>query len=376
MQRSKLVVAILGAACAMPLYAAEAPAKPTLGDVLEASGISVTGYLDVAYSKLSGTGAFNSTGSPNNRVFDAESESFNVHQAALTIAKQPAEGYGGVLNLTMGKDAKNIKSYDGQVSTTDYSNFDVTQAFIQYAVGSTTVIAGKFVTAAGAEVINSTSNNNYSRSILFGYAIPYTHTGLRATYAMNEKVSLVAGVNNGWDQTKDANKNKGVEFGLALTPSKSFSLNAGYHSGYEPIDLAASPTGTSGQRNLFDLVATYTVNDKLNFVINYDTGSQENFNGTARAKWSGYAAYANYQMNEKWFMSVRAESFSDKDGYRSGTIQEWKEATLTVAYAPNKSVVIRGEVRKDTSDVATFSYDDGIARKEQNSMGLQAIYKF
>jgi len=372
MQRSKLVVAILGAVCAMPVYAADAPAKPTLGDVLEASGISATGYLDVAYSKLSGTGLF-ANGNAN-RVFDTESESFNLHQAAITIAKQPAEGYGALVNFTAGKEAKVIKSYDGQTAT-DYSNFDVTQAFLQYARGATTVIAGKFVTAAGAEVINSTGNNNYSRSILFGYAIPYTHTGLRATHAMNDKVSLVAGVNNGWDQTKDANKNKGVEFGIALTPTKSFTLNAGYHSGYEPIALT-SPSGTSGMRTLVDIVATYTVNDKLNFVFNYDTGSQDNGNGTSAAKWNGYAAYANYQMNEKWFMSVRAESFSDKDGFRTGTVQEWKEATLTVAYSPNKSVVIRGEIRNDTSDVATFAYADGINRKEQNSMGLQAIYKF
>lgn len=374
MNKTNIAVAVLGVFCAMPVFAADPAAKPTLGDVLEASGINVNGYLDVAYSKLSGTGAFDS--GTANRVFDTETESFDVHQAAITIAKQPTEGYGGLVNLNAGKDAKVIKSYDGQVSTTDYSNFDVTQAFIQYAGGPVTVIAGKFVTAAGAEVINSTANNNYSRSILFGYAIPFTHTGMRATYAMNDKVSLVAGVNNGWDQTKDANKNKATEFGIALTPSKSFSLSAGYHGGFEPINIATAPNGAGGMRTLIDIVATITVSDNLNFVFNYDTGSQDNANGANSAKWNGYAAYANYQMSEKWFASLRAESFSDKDGYRTGTTQEWKEATVTVAYSPSKSVQLRGEIRKDISDVASFAYDDGINRKEQNSMGLQAIYKF
>ena len=42
--------------------------------------------------------------------------------------------------------------------------------------------AGKFVTPIGAEVIESQDNWNYTRSILFGYAIPFYHLG-RARHA-------------------------------------------------------------------------------------------------------------------------------------------------------------------------------------------------
>ena len=49
---------------------------------------------------------------------------------------------------------------------------------------------GKFVTPMGAEVIESKDNWNYSRSILFGYAIPFYHFGVRAKYAFNDKYSL------------------------------------------------------------------------------------------------------------------------------------------------------------------------------------------
>ena len=38
---------------------------------------------------------------------------------------------------------------------------------------------GNFVTSAGAEVIESKDNWNYSRSLLFTWAIPYYHFGLR-----------------------------------------------------------------------------------------------------------------------------------------------------------------------------------------------------
>ena len=40
---------------------------------------------------------------------------------------------------------------------------------------------GKFVTSAGAEVIETNGNWNYSRSLLFALAIPYYHMGVRTS---------------------------------------------------------------------------------------------------------------------------------------------------------------------------------------------------
>ena len=350
-------------------------AVPTLGEVLDASGVAINGYVDVAYSHLSSTGKF--TSGTNNRVFDTEPNSFNLHQAAITVAKQPKEGFGGVVNLTMGKDAGLIKSYDQ--STGD---FDVTQAFVQNAMGPVTIIAGKFVTLAGAEVINSTVNANYSRSILFGYAIPFAHTGVRATYAVTDQLSLIAGVNNGWDQAKDMNKNKTAELGVYFVPSKVFSLAAVGYSGKEQLDVTGgvvNPIG--GQRNLIDVVATITAIDKLTFVVNVDQASQKDDSTGMKAKWGGTAAYANYQITDKWMASLRTEYFNDKDGYRTGVDvgaggQKWKEVTLTAGYAPTSSVQLRAEIRADKSNKASFENSDGIPTKKQNSIGLEAIYKF
>ncbi|MGC2049038.1 MAG: outer membrane beta-barrel protein [Gallionella sp.] len=384
MKKSNLLNSLILAALAVPsvAMAADAPtdpasrphmvmpaksATPTFGDMLDASGVSINGYLDVAYSYLSGTGAF--TSGTANRVFDTEPNSFNLHQAAITLAKQPKEGFGGLVNLTLGKDAGAIKSY-GQTS----NDFDVTQAFVQNSVGSVTVIAGKFVTASGAEVINSTANANYSRSILFGYAIPFTHTGLRATYAANDQLSLIAGLNNGWDQAKDANKQKTLELGVSYMPVKTFMLTVIDYSGREQFASNVDPVG--GQRNLLDIVATLNATDQLTFVLNYDNGTQENDSTLIKAKWSGVAGYANYKMNDQWLVSLRAESLDDKDGYRTGVVQKWKEATLTLGYMPTQSVQLRAEVRADSSDQLSFIGSDGLAKKSQNSMGLEAIYKF
>src|SRR5205807_9034620 len=81
------------------------PAKPTapsLADVLAASGIDVHGYLDTDYSYLSGTGIFRS-GAPD-RVFDTETNSFNLHQAAHIVEYQPTARFGGLVNPTAGPD--------------------------------------------------------------------------------------------------------------------------------------------------------------------------------------------------------------------------------------------------------------------------------
>jgi len=392
--QKKLLAVALGTLFTMPVLAADAPAAapaapavPSVSAILDASGISITGDLDASYNSLSGTGKFTSGG--NDRVFDYAHNSFTLQALDLTIAKQPAEGFGGLVDLTLGKDASTIASY-GTASANQ--TFDITQAYFQYAGGPITIIAGKFATLAGQEVIKTSGNTNFSRSILFGYAIPFTHTGARATYKISDAASLIAGVNNGWDQLTDTNSNKTIELGAALNPTKSFALTIQDYNGAEQVNgtnLLSGNPGPQGRRNIFDLVATYTVTDSLNFVLNYDYGSQENAtlanNTNGTAKWDGFAVYGNYQINDPWRVSVRGEYFDDKDGYRTGYVyvspaqlggQKWKEVTVTVGYAPTKNTELRGEVRKDISNQASFAYNDGIGRKDQSSVGLEAIYKF
>ena len=75
---------------------------------------------------------------------------------------------------------------------TDFLNY-VQQAYACFLapVGNgLTIDFGKFVTPAGAEVIENKDNLNYSRGLLFALAIPYYHMGVRLGYAINDKVSV------------------------------------------------------------------------------------------------------------------------------------------------------------------------------------------
>lgn len=367
-----LLASAVSAAFAAPatVLAQSAPAVPTLDKVLEASGVTMSGYIDSAYSHADR----NIETGFSDRVFDSQNNSFVLHQVGLTVAKQPKEGFGGLVNITAGKDAQVIHSFP-ESSTASNSLFDVTQAYGQYASGPVTLIAGKFTTLAGTEVIASTGNTTFSRSILFG-AVPFTHTGLRATIAPNDKVSIMAGVNNGWDQLTDTNKGKTLELGATITPIKPLSITVSDYNGKELT------TGGDGTRNSLDLVASYTVIDPLAIGLEYLSVSQENFTslvgaGNITAKYTGFAGYVTYTINPKWRGVLRLESFDDKDGFHFGTPStKYKEETVTLSYLPADSYEARLEVRRDTADNAVFMQTDGTASKSLFTFALQGIYKF
>src|SRR4029079_1870297 len=100
------------------------------------------------------------------------------------------------------------------------------QAYVSYLarVGKGLQLdVGKFVTPHGAEVIEAKDNWNYSRSLLFSLAIPYYHTGVRATYSLNDKVSVMGALVNGWNDFKDNNSGKTFGAQIALKPVAALS---------------------------------------------------------------------------------------------------------------------------------------------------------
>jgi hypothetical protein len=337
------------------------PPTPFLSDVLQSSGITASGYVAASYYHSNGYNTFHQ--------FDIQHDTFQLDQAALTLAYQPKEGFGALVNVAAGEDMRILhEAEDGHDNT-----FDLIQGFVQYASGPVTVIAGKYLTLAGAEVIALPGNTNFSRSLLF-FAEPLTHTGIRATYAVNDTLSLIAGVNNGWNTTSTSYGSKTGELGLAWSPNKLFSLAA---SGY-----VGKVQAYDAQRTLVDAVATYNATSALTFVLSYDWGKQEQKAGLPNLDWGGVAGYVNYTFNDQWRVSLRAEYLNDKDGFVSGTAQKLKEGTLTFAYAPAKSFELRIEARYDKSDQATFvraiatgtnpaTFDDN-----QSEFAVQGVFKF
>jgi hypothetical protein len=365
------VATVLASASAAAL-AADPQAVPTeskFDEMLDSAGLTVSGYIAASY--------YASNGYPSNvHQFDVMHNTFQLDETGLQVAYQPKEGFGGLVDVIAGEDAKILHQAESG-NFNDTSSFDIRQAYVQYATGPLTVLAGKFVTLAGAEVINPTLNTNFSRSLLF-FEQPLTHTGVRGIYAATDEITLTAGVNNGWNLTSVDYGSKTGELGVAWAPaSKLFALAAQAYFG--------KVQGFEAEKTLVDVVATYNATSALSIILNFDWNKQDNafVDGTS-ATWNGAALYVNYGINDQWRVSVRGEYLDDKDGFLTGSIQTIKEGTVTFGYSPVKSFELRAEFRYDRSNANAPIFFKTLAAKNTatpdsdnlSEFALQAVYKF
>lgn len=344
-----------------------------------ANNFKFSGYVDGSYNYLVQSNQF--TSGAYDRVFDITTNGITLQQAGITLAYQPKQGFGGLITPVIGRDTYIFAPYGwNPYYGSQWLGFAIPQAYLQYAVGSWTLMAGSFIELAGEENLFSYNDTNFSRGILWGYAEPFTIMGLRASYVPNDKLTFIVGLNNGWDSIRDTSRQKTIELGVSYTFNPIFSLASYIYSGQQRIADRTS-SGSTGQRTLFDLIATINATDKLSFIANYDGALQTKAllpaGNTAEAVWQGLAGYINYKVSDKWLTSLRGEIFSDRNGYRTGVTQSWKEATLTVGYTGIKNLILRAETRHDFSNVSSFvaSNDVGV-RNNQQSYALEGVYQF
>ena len=348
------------------------PPVPSVPDILQATGLTVAGYVDATYSYQ------------HNDTTDHDYSTFALQQAALTVSKLPTSGFGALANIVAGQNPYSATGFGsippGQGATSN--GFYVLQAYLQYAAGPWTLQAGKFSTLAGAEVAAPVLNTNTTRSILFAFE-PVTNTGVRATYAATDTVNLILGVNNGWTNSQESADGSGktLEAGIAFTPSKTFAWTAsGYYGRHNSNFVDASGSPIKADIGLFNTVLTWSATSALTLVGSFDYGAVQSTSVSPSATWYGVSLYANYAINDLWRVSLRPEYLDDRDGYLTknfdatyrGSDQRLKEITLTLGYAPIKAVEVRLEARYDDPD------DIGGANLVPKSYQgwIEAIYKF
>lgn len=347
-----------------------AAAGPSLDEILTNSGITATGHLSASY-----TAGFNNGQLLAYRAFDYDANSFEFNQAALTLSRLPTSGFGGLVTVTAGSDAKVINGSYGSGG----GDFALTQGYLQYANGSLTVIGGRYVTLAGAEVIDDSQDSNISRSLLFTLAEPLVHTGVRAAYTLGSTTLYLGFANSALTgDALDTDKTKTVETGASYASSdKKLGLAA--------YDYYGVDSGT--KTNFLDLVASYQFTDKLQLVGN---GDYARFVGNGVDAYAyGVAGYLNYQVTEAWKASLRGEYLKTKHltpGGDGAGKSDLEEITATVGYSPVKNVTLLGEFRYDFSGDKNFpdpcagfpactGAGDSLS-KSQGNVGVKAIYTF
>src|SRR4051812_20369215 len=159
--------------------------------------IAVNAFVSSAYQYNSNRPG---TGTNSYRVFDFNDNSFNLDVAELVVQIAPSKpnDAGFRLDIAAGNSIPQVSKAQDQT----VAQFDLQQVFASYIapLGSGLRFdVGKYVTHMGYELIEGYDgyNDNYSRSILFGYAIPFTHTGVKASYAFSSKLAGMVEVVNG-----------------------------------------------------------------------------------------------------------------------------------------------------------------------------------
>lgn len=369
-----ITAAVIVAIAPRLLLAADAPAAPAapavpgLSDLLTGWGLTTSGEIAASF--------YHSNGYPGSgwRGFDQDHDTFQLDEAGLQLGYQPKSGIGGFVDVIAGTDARILNENEASASGNGSgSSIDVRQAYLQYATGPLTVIAGKFVTLAGAEVINPALNTNFSRSLLFWALEPLDHTGVRATYAVTDTLNVIVGVNNGWNvMDLSTSGSKTGEFGATWAPSKMFSFaTAGY------IGKVADGVDLS----LIDFVGTYNVTSALTLILNADAYQLSGEN-SPHVHTNGFAAYANYAFTDSLRVSVRTEYLNYVG------VGHAIEGTATIGYSPVKNFEVRGELRYDSISNGAFNNGISYLRSFNNDaetetfannnteFAIQGVYKF
>jgi hypothetical protein len=205
---------------------------------------------------------------------------------------------------------------------------------------------GQFVTSAGAEVIEASSNWNYTRSLLFAWAIPYYHFGFKATIPVTKELNVGFQLTNAWNTVWGNNELDNIAFTIAYTKPK-YTFNLNYLEG-------PNHQGTPrGKRNLVDSTVVLTPNTKFSAYINGDWG-RDNGPAGGYAQWYGIAGAARYQITKLFAVAGRAEVFKDAQGFATGTRALFREGTATWEVKLTDHFIGRFEARHDVADHPFF----------------------
>lgn len=442
-QRTNLLICLglsLSAMTAMAqdagvIVASNAPVVPasevivTKGDELETKKdkekeeaeegkFSVSGYLDSYYFTN-----FNKPASRDNmgqsgvgRGFDRRVDQFQLgmvqtvfkytnskSEAVADLAFGPSAQYGNYGNVPVMAPA-----YGYSLGNDTWSSVIIKQAYFKYnASDKLSFIAGQFGTHIGYEYIDAPLNFFYSINHTFNSGIPFYHTGLKATYAFSDKVSLMLGAVNGFDYVHDNNRAKGLIGQLSLIPAEGFSIYLNYINSNESNADAQGKT-PDGNFTVYDLNGGYQAGEKLFIGYWFMFGSQKGTLGAPGTflpadgnvdetkTWYGANLYLTYALSDVFSLGVRGEHFNNEDGARglrnidgTGTAigASANTYTLTGSFTlADGHLILKPELRMDaftkvggagSEQTQQFMDADGnFTKNSQTTLGLAAIYKF
>lgn len=337
------------------------------------SSTTLSGYVDTSAQWNFGTGNANLPPYRFGGASKADGFNLNVVQVRIESPLDENEWAAGYrVDLWAGPDANslNTASLFGNGYLSDNSDFAIRQAYValRAPVGNGLDFkVGVFDTIIGYESVEGPVNPNYTRS--YGQTIePTTHTGLLASYRLNEVFSVSAGVANtvgpnindrafapvAYDN-QHAESYKAYMGSVALTAPETMgflagsTLYAGIVNGFQG-DMAETLTSYYVGATVATPVTGLRLGAAADMLDVRDAGGET---------WS-LAGYATYAATEKLSFHLRGEYLKDRGeqkyftSYDSGTGYWYATSpdkvlalTATAQYDLWKNVISRLELRWD-----------------------------
>jgi len=362
-----------------------ADAKPADAKADEGGKITITGLVDGYYQYSfnhppKAPGAVEVGG----RAFDVKNDAFSFAVGEVNIHRDSSKTFPIGLTFTgiVGKNADLIHFTEPGTQTTRF----VQQLFGTYATTGKmpiTIDVGKFTTWTGYEVMESSSNDNYSRGLLFTYAIPLYHMGIRATTPLTPKLTGGLYLVNGWNNVEDDNGGKSYGASLNFTPTSTINFILNYIGGDEggPANKNGAFGGIGFPANivlntqLLDVIGTWNITPKFKLAFNVDYASASK-PGNGGGNWNGEAVYGRYQFTPMNAFALRLEHFEDTAGLRTGTAQNLNGVTATLEHVWKSNLVTRLEFRHDHAGAAGFFPSGSGGSKDQDTLTLSQVVKF
>jgi hypothetical protein len=368
-----------------PTTTATAPVEPDAPPAAAATTkpLAISGYVDTQYAfnvarPATGVNLFFPYSYQHNSislnaahlVFNGEVDIDETKKRSLSYVVELDAGTDAVINTSNGTPPMAGNTY----------KVDVQEAYGTFKQDKVGIRAGKFVTFAGIEVIESPANPTITRGYLYGLAEPFTHTGAELFFQATDKIDIHVGVVNGWDVMADNNRGKTAVVKVGIVPNDS---------SFVTISAYAGPEVASNWRELFDITGQVKAGKvAFNFQGLFGMEAKASLSGET-ATWFGATVQPVFTLSDQFTLGARAELMIDNNGARTGGLgamvdpanTEGKLMLINVSATPgyklSEHFMLRGEARLDLADQKIYINHDGDdATKTQITLLAQAVASF
>lgn len=391
----KIQLLLLALVCSMPFsYAQEVL---IIEKESETSQLTFSGSVDAYFrSNFNGPNKGDNLQAPATSF--ANLPGFSLGMANI-IATYQGEKVGAVADLVFGpRGEQAVFGSPMFAGGTAGSSQIVNQLYVYWNVSDVvTLTMGNFNTFLGYELISPTGNFNYSTSYMFSNG-PFSHTGLKADFALSDKWSLMAAVMNPTDMTEfnlAGTYTIGAQLGYSTDVGSTY-LNFVYGDQDGKLDndgTLITDQYSNGATFQVDLTTGFNVSDAIYLGLNttYNTTSAgETFTGSSindasgdGAGFYGIAGYLQATTSEMFSIGLRGEYFSVFNGGLGSVVGLNSEgdgsvfaATLSGNVRVHKNLTLIPELRMDAMSDDFFKDNDLNDSKNLSSFMLAAVFSF